>query len=112
MMMNLGIRQFQVKCGFGNAMVMELRDVEDVNEMLGCADNFMEQTVEPEGTSCILVSERSLTKIHDILVSERSLTKIHDVPDVVRTARFLHAQSMGLSLGAWLLDFHYPRRGS
>ena len=49
MMMNLGIRQFQVKCGFGNAMFMELRDFEDVNEMLECADNFMEQTVEPEG---------------------------------------------------------------
>ena len=47
-----------------------------------------------------------------ILVSERSLTKIKDVPEVVRTARFLHAQSMGRSLGAALLDFHYPRRGS
>ena len=47
-----------------------------------------------------------------ILVNERSLTKIKEVPEVVRTARFLHAQSMGRSLGAALLDFHHPRRGS
>ena len=47
-----------------------------------------------------------------ILVSERSLTKIYEVPDVLRTARYLCAKSMGRNLGAHLLDFHYPRRGS
>eukprot|EP01050_Picozoa_sp_SAG11_P020568 SAG11_NODE_3490_length_2415_cov_3.409758_2_plen_300_part_00 len=44
-----------------------------------------------------------------ILVSDRSLTKISEVPHVLRTARYLLAQSMGRSLGAHLLDFQYPR---
>eukprot|EP01050_Picozoa_sp_SAG11_P024216 SAG11_NODE_5091_length_1666_cov_4.223357_3_plen_130_part_00 len=75
MMINIGIRQFQVKCGFGNAMVMELRDFENINEMLDMADVFMEQGVEPEGRAGALPRSCSATVLlpeHVLQVTSKS----------------------------------------
>ena len=49
MMVNLGISTFKKKVGYGNAMAMELKDFENLEEMLEMANIFMEQTEEPEG---------------------------------------------------------------
>eukprot|EP01050_Picozoa_sp_SAG11_P044847 SAG11_NODE_22028_length_413_cov_2.528662_1_plen_47_part_10 len=43
--LGIGLAQWNSKLGFGNAMVLELKDFEDLNEMLQFADAFMDQTV-------------------------------------------------------------------
>jgi hypothetical protein len=37
------------------------------------------------------------------------LTSVNTVPEVIRTATFLHARKSGLKLGSLLLDYRYPR---
>jgi hypothetical protein len=49
--------------------------------------------------------------ITQAIFSARSeyLTGVNTVPEVIRTATFLHARKSGLKLGSLLLDYRYPR---